>query len=414
MVRAVEAFLSSGVSIDEACALGCVERRVFYRWKKTLSHLKDGTDNVTVEVTTEMPVENEATFEIAVVPTPVLVPMVVAKTISGQVRSLHPGRVSILAPKKMQLLHWLFEQREQGLQVTTRLVQKVAENLVPDLHEKTIHARNQIVRRFLTSAGLTHRVGTHVAQRDPKEMESAAQEFMSLMRHKVANMNPDHVLNMDQTPIPFSYHNKQTWEEKGVKTIHSRASTTDTKIATLAATVTMSGEVLLPLLIFKGAKNGRIEKNELPTLPPVCLYAVQKKAWMDESMMNVWIEQVLSPWKDTLPPNVVPLLILDSFCVHMMGGIVTKIQSLGIEVQHIPGGCTYLCQPIDIGVNKPIKIKVAEQWEDWVDTEGVKRGKEMKTPLREDIANWVGEAYWTINTETCKNAWRKRGYEWKL
>ncbi len=75
----------------------------------------------------------------------------------------------------------------------------------------------------------------------------------------------------------------------------------------------------------------------------------------------------------------------------MMGSTVTKIQLLGIEVQHIPGGCTYLCQPIDIGVNKPIKIKVAEQWEDWVDTEGVKRGKEMKTPLHEDIANWVGE-----------------------
>ena len=110
-VRAVEAFLSSGVSIDKACAFGCVERHVFYRWKKTLSHLKDGADNVTVEVATEMHVENEATFEIAVVP-PVVVPMVVAKTINGQVRSLHPGRVSILAPKKMQLLCWLFEQRK--------------------------------------------------------------------------------------------------------------------------------------------------------------------------------------------------------------------------------------------------------------------------------------------------------------
>ena len=66
-----------------------------------------------------------------------------------------------------------------------------------------------------------------------------------------------------------------------------------------------------------------------------------------------------------------------------------KIQSLGIEVQHIPRGCTYLCQPIDIGTNKPIKIKVVEQWEDWVDMEGVKRDKEMKTPSRENIANWV-------------------------
>ncbi len=45
---------------------------------------------------------------------------------------------------------------------------------------------------------------------------------------------------------------------------------------------------------------------------------------------------------------------------------------------------------------------------------GSKKGKEMKTPLRKDIANWSGEAYWMLNTETCKNARRKKGYEWKL
>ena len=94
--------------------------------------------------------------------------------------------------------------------------------------------------------------------------------------------------------------------------------------ATLAATVTMSGEVLPPLLIFKGKRNGRIEQKELPNLPPVCPYAVQKKAWMDVSMMNLCIEQCLSPWKDMLPPQTVPLLILDSFRVHMMGSTVTK------------------------------------------------------------------------------------------
>ena len=87
--------------------------------------------------------------------------------------------------------------------------------------------------------------------------------------------------------------------------------------------------------------------------------------------MLLWINQCLSPWKDTLPPHTVPLLILDSFHVHMMGLIVAKIQLLISEVQHIPGGCTYLCQPIDVAVNKPIKNAVAEHWEDWADTEGI-------------------------------------------
>ena len=57
---------------------------------------------------------------------------------------------------------------------------------MPELCEKSIKARDHIVRSFLMSAGLTHCVGTHVAQRDRKEMEAAVQEFMALMRHKLA------------------------------------------------------------------------------------------------------------------------------------------------------------------------------------------------------------------------------------
>ncbi len=70
-------------------------------------------------------------------------------------------------------------------------------------------------------------------------------------------------------------------------------------------------------------------------------------------------------------------------------------------------------QPIDIGINKPIKKLVAEQWEEWVDTEGVGESRAIKHPSRELISSWVGDTYWTLNMETWKIAWRKKGYEWK-
>ncbi len=101
-------------------------------------------------------------------------------------------------------------------------------------------------------------------------------------------------------------------------TIHIRASTSDIKRAMLAATITMNGDLLPPFLVFKGKQNGRIASKELPTFPEMCCYAMQKKAWMDKPTMMKWIEVCLMPWKNTLPPTVVPLLILDSFCVHMM------------------------------------------------------------------------------------------------
>ena len=125
-----------------------------------------------------------------------------------------------------------------------------------------------------------------------------------------------------------------------------------------------SGKLLTPFLIFKGKTDGRIASKELQTYPNECIYACQEKAWMDEAMMNVWIDLVLIPWKNERDPDVVPLLVLDAYRVHMMGSIVNRIQALGIEVQHIPAGCTYLCQPVDVGINRPIKKEMIYQWEE--------------------------------------------------
>ena len=132
-------------------------------------------------------------------------------------------------------------------------------------------------------------------------------------------------------------------------------------------------------------------------------------------MMLLWLDKFLVPWKNnTLPNDVRPLLFLDFFCVHMMGPIVEKIQGLGIEVQHIPGGCTYLCQPIDVGINRPIKAALSDMWEDWLEMEVVENDGvfQIQTPSRELIANWVVEVYWMLDEEKCKNAWRKMGFEW--
>ena len=103
--------------------------------------------------------------------------------------------------------------------------------------------------------------------------------------------------------------------------------------------------------------------------PQECIYACQPKVWMDKSMMIVWINKILIPRKNTTEPTIMPLLIPDAYPIHMMGSIVNWIQALGIEVQHILGGCMHLCQPVDVGGNKPINKEMTTQWEDWM-TEG--------------------------------------------
>ena len=94
-----------------------------------------------------------------------------------------------------------------------------------------------------------------------------------------------------------------------------------------------------------------------------------KHGWM-RKMVNEWIDVVLKPWKDdrdaTNPSIQQPIIILDAYPVHQMGSVVNHIQATWIKVFHTAVGCTYLCQPIDVGINKPIKTRLHELWEVWM------------------------------------------------
>ena len=63
---------------------------------------------------------------------------------------------------------------------------------------------------------------------------------------------------------------------------------------------------------------------------------------MDEQVMLMWVEKVLKPYIESAPEGIVPLLLLDSYCCHVMASVVNEIQELEVEVEHIPGGCMYL------------------------------------------------------------------------
>ena len=108
---------------------------------------------------------------------------------------------------------------------------------------------------------------------------------------------------------------------------------------------------------------------------------------MDEPIMLKWFETVLRPYVDTAPAGVEPVLFLDSYRFYVMASVVNVIQDMGVQVEHIPGGCRGLCQPIDVGIGKPLKNRIRNMWEDWM----VKQGETVRftPPLRQTVASWV-------------------------
>ena len=161
------------------------------------------------------------------------------------VKSTHIGMASILKEHEEVLLRFIFELREQGIQVSLGMVALKASSLSRLFKEKTKNVKGKVVSRFVASHGLEHRMGTHKSQHDPRETATEALDYMLHVRVKLAqpNRHADYIINRDQTPIPFTFNSKCTLEMVGKKTVHTQKSTNDTKRATLALTVTASGKM---------------------------------------------------------------------------------------------------------------------------------------------------------------------------
>ena len=130
---------------------------------------------------------------------------------------------------------------------------------------------------------------------------------------------------------------------------------------TVAVTVAASGQMLQPLVIFKDKPGGRIEKTGEfgNAVDATC----QDAAWMDERVMRIWVEKMLKPFVDDVPKNITPLILLDSYRCHTMASVKSDIEVLGGEAQIIPGGCTGMCQPVDVGIGKPLnKTRAQYLW----------------------------------------------------
>ena len=79
--------------------------------------------------------------------------------------SLHNGRVSILKCHEEVLLRWFFDNHEQGIILSVRLMTLKAGELDSSFRRKTARAQDQAVRRFLAANGIVLRIVTHESQR---------------------------------------------------------------------------------------------------------------------------------------------------------------------------------------------------------------------------------------------------------
>ena len=94
-----------------------------------------------------------------------------------------------------------------------------------------------------------------------------------------------------------------------------------------------------------------------------------------------------------------------------MSLVVDRIQQVGVEVEFIPGGLTRLCQPSDIGINKPLKNCVYQKWEEYMLSVGLDQVK-TKPPTHLTMGEWAVSSLNSISEQIIQNAWRLSNYDY--
>ena len=170
---------------------------------------------------------------------------------------------------------------------------------------KSFNAKLKSVARFMKKHNYVYRRVNNEAQRSIKEVSDEATAFLEEARLLLVGPHRDMrwIFNMDQMPLHFSYQSSRTIEKCRKKTINVCKSSSQTKRATSALTVTAAGNFLSPMIIFNGKPDRLIVRRELPMLDPTSICTCQDAAWMDKRCMLIWVGEVFCAYLVAAQPG---------------------------------------------------------------------------------------------------------------
>jgi transposase-like protein len=328
-----------------------------------------------------------------------------------RVRSAHfarypgGGRNPAFPKETLQKIKDFYDtKRENGEAVSMLQLRLEAQYIDPTACGKLTECalRNRLFR-LLRRWNISWRRSTHQAQ-GTRHSEKVIEDFSKYVLEKATMLGckPENIYNADQTNAYFSNPAVNTYADTGSKTV-SVKKTDSTQRCTVMLCAGYTGEKVIPYIVYKGAntKGGKVRKeiNRREGYPIDCELTVQENAWFDKGVMLDWIERV---WKRevAVDPDEVYYLLIDSFTTHMTREVRQAFNDCNTEVDFIPPNYTSRLQMLDVGVNRPFKMMMRKQFEEFV-------CKKHKRPERRDVAHWITEAWDEISPTTITNSWRK-------
>ena len=227
-------------------------------------------------------------------------------------------------------------------------------------HSPSFGASRGWVERFFTRHRLSLRNRTSVSQKLPRQLEGVLTKFYEdagRFMH-IGKYPRSLVRNMDEMLAFFDMVPSKSICKTGSKECIARTSGCEKKHVTIILLATTDGKMFPPMIIFKGKTTKTIEQLRVSD---GSIVKTQAKAWMDEELVHVWLEDIWLKHNKLMSQKLGfenSLLTFDASSAHKTDEVEAKLVQNKSDILMIPAGCTSKCQPMDVCINKPFKANL--------------------------------------------------------
>ena len=303
----------------------------------------------------------------------------------------------------------------------------------PEILEKTFHdgstfrASESFMRKWLHDVlHWSPRKGTQAAQKRPNDWEEQCER--SFLRKawviKDEDIPEELLVNSDQTQVLFAPGDKISWAETGSKQVPVLGCE-EKRAFTVLISVASNGTVLPMQVIYTGKTHRSRPSPSSPHQTDLIAagFLLQESGtttyWSNLETMKTFVDEILAPYFERvkrekgLPVTQKSLWMIDVWSVHRSKEFRTwmRVTHPNILLDYVPGGCTSIMQPCDVGIQRPFKLSVKRSYQEDVVTEMLNQlGNEETSAvniqvdtrlpvLRDRSTRWIWNAYKAVSQE---------------
>jgi hypothetical protein len=233
---------------------------------------------------------------------------------------------------------------------------------------------DSFVCKFLhLTMGWSERSATKAAQKLPDNYE----EILNIAFLREAYVVRDHAIpaalrvNTDQTQMVYQQGTQRTWNETGAKQV-STVGQEEKRAFTLVPSISASGVVLPMQAVFMGKTQQSCPSRkaalyaEAQELGFQMLPSKTSTYWSTQETMKILVDTIISPYFEktkvelNLPSDQCSVWKIDCWSVHKSAEFMgwMKKNHKKIIVIFVPGGCTGIWQPLDVGIQRVMKLSI--------------------------------------------------------